>query len=143
MSTTEAKHGIRCVVQSEEDIKENNKTFKEALNSFIESYNNYDSKVFNGIKFVAPKDYDEDDGYVYSSSSEKGTMYIVTDGKNIGLEILLEYEWDSCGDSELHLYYKDFEDHVISLVENFGAHKETIKAFSYTWYNGSDEPMKF
>lgn len=92
------------------------------------------------------EDVDEFDGKVewfeYSGKFRPGDEYTYgeTDDDRWFVDMVASEGKEIDGEGDLYLSFEKLNSMVDELIEKFGIEREDVMVFSYTWYNGSDEP---
>jgi len=139
MSTYESKYCLRGIFLDENAISKNSESFDETLKGVYELMSSR-TKDYNGLTVKLPSNPYTDE---YFNEYESKRIFIVNDGKNIGIEFLFVYEYDIVGSETLNISLRELEAYVDIMTIMFGCKKDTIRLRAYTWYNGGDEPKLF
>lgn len=92
------------------------------------------------------EDVDEFDGEVewfeYSGKFQPGQEYSYgeTDDDRWFVDMVASEGKEIDGEGDLYLSFEKLNSMVDELIEKFGIEREDVMVFSYTWYNGADEP---
>lgn len=135
MSTMEAKFGFRGTYLTADEIKKDfNGDFNNALKTTINSFKDRNKKKYKELEFKFPED-------EYYNRYEKDKIFIVTDGENICIDIILDYGYESIDDFNMYLSLKDINMYSDILSLSLNCNKKSIKVFAYSWYNSCEEPI--
>jgi hypothetical protein len=94
-----------------------------------------------------PNEVDEYDGEVdYFRYEGKYQPVHDYDNDRWGIDLILHHESDYKTYIEMNsngLSLSEFDQLASSMSQVFGVDRKNVRLLSYTWYNGSDEPIKF
>jgi len=89
-------------------------------------------------------EYDDEVGYFsYEGKYQPAYDY---DSKKWGIDLVLHHESDYntyIKQETNGLSLKEFDTLAKSMTDVFGVDKDKVRLISYTWYNGSEEPISF